>query len=109
MPLPLPMPVPMPMPTPHTCRCAPLCDFATYDYKLQGAEMACVAREPDASTLLWYDLEHGKCTVKSADATTVVFDISVDSALMFTTAPYQKVLMLCKDPLDDVHVMTCYI
>ena len=68
------------------------CDYSTHDYKLVGTKMTCVARDPDESELLWYDLEAGKCTVTSANETHVIFEIAVDSAVLFTNVPYQKVL-----------------
>ena len=54
--------------------------------------MTCVARDPDESELLWYDLEAGKCSVTSANDTHVIYEIAVDSAVLFTSVPYQKVL-----------------
>ena len=81
--------IPPPSPTPS---CDYLCDFSTHDYKLVGTKMTCVARNPDPSKLLWYDLEHGECTVTSANKTHVIFEIAVDSAVLFTSVPYQKVL-----------------
>ena len=74
------------------CDYSTACDYSTHDYKLVGTQMACVARNPDPSELLWYDLEHGACTVTSANETHVVFKIAVDSAVLFTNVPYRKVL-----------------
>ena len=71
---------------------AKACDYSTHDYMLVGTEMTCVARNPDPSDFLWYDLEHGACTVTSANETHVVFKIAVDSAVLFTNVPYRKVL-----------------
>ena len=59
---------------------------------LVGTQMTCVARDPDESEFLWYDLEAGKCSVTSANETHVIFEIAVDSAVLFTSVPYQKVL-----------------
>lgn len=72
---------------------SPACDWAREDYRLFGTQMACVAREPDATELVWYEMEHGKCTVVSASATELVFNITVTSAVFFTAAPYQKTLL----------------
>ena len=72
--------------------CQPPCDFSTHDYVLSGTEMTCVARDPDPEKLLWYDMEAGKCTVTSANETHVLFEIAVDSAVLFTNVPHRKVL-----------------
>ena len=53
--------------------------------------MQCVAR--DATDLLWYDIEHGVCSVVSANATSLVFAITVDSAVLFSSVPHTKVLL----------------
>ena len=70
----------------------PPCDYSTHDYKLSGTEMTCVARDPEPSELLWYNMEAGKCTVTSANETHVIFKIAVDSAVLFTSVPHRKVL-----------------
>lgn len=57
---------------------------------MHGDKMECVAREPQQSDLLWYDFEHGKCSVVNASETRLVFEITVDSAVLFTNAPYKK-------------------
>ena len=71
----------------------PPCDFGREDYKLNGAEMACVPRQPPAGTLVWYNMDHGKCSIAGpATATSLQFTFSANSGVLYTNAPYKYVL-----------------
>ena len=80
------------------------CDWATHDYRLRGGAMECVLREPSASALLWYNMDHGRCTVVNGTASRIAFELDALSGVSFTNAPYTYVLMPSEvAELSDMH------
>ena len=82
---------PIPIPEPNQA-CA-MCDWEHENYVLVGAEMRCVSREPPAQELVWYNLDQGTCSVVSATAEELVFNMTVSAGIEFTNAPYKHVLL----------------
>ena len=86
--------------------CVPIapCEWGTHDYRLRGGTMECVLREPNASALLWYNMDHGRCTVVNGTESRIAFKLDALSGVSFTNAPYTKVLMPAEvDELSDMH------
>ena len=81
------------MPRPSDCLLtADKCDWDLEEYRYDGTTGVCIAKRPTASDLTWYDMDHGKCTVESANATHLVVKFDADSGVLFTSAPYRIVL-----------------
>ena len=80
------------MPRPGDCLLtADKCDWDLEEYSHDGTTGVCLAKRPTASDLTWYDLDHGKCTVESANATRLVVKFDAESGVLFTSAPYNLV------------------
>ena len=82
------------MPRPGDCLLtADKCDWDLEEYRYDSTTGGvCLAKRPTASDLTWYDLDHGKCTVESANATRLVVKFDAESGVLFTSAPYRIVL-----------------
>ena len=81
------------MPRPGDCLLtADKCDWDLEEYRYDSTTGGvCLAKRPTASDLTWYDLDHGKCTVESANATRLVVKFDAESGVLFTSAPYNLV------------------
>jgi len=81
------------MPRPGDCLLtADKCDWDLEEYRYDSTTGGvCLAKRPTASDLTWYDLDHGKCTVESANATRLVVKFDAESGVLFTSAPYKLV------------------
>ena len=81
-----------------------VCDWDREEFRASdGSGGACFAKRPTGEDLTWYDLDHGKCTVNSANATHVTFSFGADSGIFFSAAPYKLVLDLReKAPLSNM-------
>ena len=76
----------------HCLAAKDVCDWDSEEFRHDGSAGVCVAKRPRTSQLTWYNLDHGNCTVESANATHLVVKFDADSGVLFTSAPYKIVL-----------------